>query len=86
MPTAKAELAELAQRVDKVWAARLEQPDPLLQGCQREEVSWVCRGGGHVRQWLRMGRASKGAGGVSEMCAVGADAWCARLGLANGLS
>jgi hypothetical protein len=39
MPTAKAELAELGQRVDKVWAARLEQPDPLLQGCQREEVS-----------------------------------------------
>lgn len=39
--TAKAELAELAQKVDKVWAARLEQPDPLLQGCQREEVRLV---------------------------------------------
>lgn len=40
-PAAKAELAELAERVDKVWAARLEQPDPLLQGCQREEVGVV---------------------------------------------
>lgn len=37
-PAAKAELAELAERVDKVWAARLDQPDPLLQGCQRDEV------------------------------------------------
>jgi len=36
--SAKAELAELSQQVDKVWAARLEQPDPLLQGCHREEV------------------------------------------------
>ena len=36
---AKAELAELSQKVDKVWAARLEQPDPLVQGCHREEVS-----------------------------------------------
>lgn len=35
---AKADRAELAERVDKVWAARLVGPDPLLAGCQREEV------------------------------------------------
>jgi hypothetical protein len=35
---AKADAAELAERVDSVWAARLEGPDPLLAGCQREEV------------------------------------------------
>ncbi|KAF8055817.1 hypothetical protein HT031_006592 [Scenedesmus sp. PABB004] len=35
---AKADLADLAERVDKVWAARLEGPDPLLAGCQREEI------------------------------------------------
>jgi hypothetical protein len=37
-PAAKADAAELAERVDSVWAARMEGPDPLLAGCQREEV------------------------------------------------
>ncbi|KAF6250875.1 hypothetical protein COO60DRAFT_1629284 [Scenedesmus sp. NREL 46B-D3] len=35
---AKADAAELAERVDSVWAARMEGPDPLLVGCQREEI------------------------------------------------
>jgi hypothetical protein len=42
---AKAEMAELAEQVDKVWAERLRQPDPLLQGCQRAEVRWAGWGG-----------------------------------------
>lgn len=63
-PAAKAELAELAEQVDKVWAERLRQPDPLLQGCQREEVrcaacgirreccAAVCKGAVMVSAWL----------------------------------
>eukprot|EP00878_Enallax_costatus_P003885 GHUV01004105.1.p1 GENE.GHUV01004105.1~~GHUV01004105.1.p1 ORF type:complete len:477 (+),score=158.20 GHUV01004105.1:186-1616(+) len=35
---AKADRDELAERVDKVWAARLEKPDPLVEGCKREEI------------------------------------------------
>lgn len=37
-PAAKVDAADLAERVDSVWAARMEGPDPLLAGCQREEV------------------------------------------------
>ncbi|WIA09843.1 hypothetical protein OEZ85_010057 [Tetradesmus obliquus] len=35
---AKVDAADLAERVDSVWAARVEGPDPLLAGCQREEI------------------------------------------------
>jgi hypothetical protein len=35
---AKADLADLTARVDSKWRARIESPDPLLLGAQREEV------------------------------------------------
>ncbi len=35
---AKADADELAERVDAVWSARMQGPDPLLVGCQRDEV------------------------------------------------
>lgn len=38
---AKVDAAALAARVDDVWTARLTQPDPLVQGCQRDEVRGV---------------------------------------------
>ena len=45
---AKVDAAALTARVDDVWAARLTQPDPLVQGCQRDEVRGVQGGRGEL--------------------------------------